>query len=105
MSDTELERFVANKEEKVKKLEIEYEQKKKEVEETRQVLRLRKKLYARLRKQEQEEQRLRKGLEELDKEKAALDEMVSQVRRRILKHLSNTSLFTNYNNSVLTQYT
>ena len=80
MSVTELERFVANKEEKVKKLEIEYQQKKKEVEETRQVLKLRKKLYARLRKQKQEEQRLRKGLEELDKEKAVLDEMVSQLR-------------------------
>ena len=91
--------FFANKEEKVKKLEIEYQQKKKEVEETRQVLKLRKKLYARLRKQKQEEQRLRKGLEELDKEK------VSQVRRRILKHLSNTSLFTKYNNSELTEYT
>ena len=105
MSVTELEHFVANKEEKVKKLEIEYQQKKKEVEETRQVLKLRKKLYARLRKQKQEEQKLRKGLEELDKEKAALDEMVSQVRRRILKHLSNTSLFTKYNNSELTEYT
>ena len=105
MSDTELERFVANKEEKVKKLEIEYEQKKKEVEETRQVLKQRRKLYARLRKQEQEELRLRKGLEEIDKEKAALDEMVSQVRRRILKHLSNASLFTKYNNSELTEYT
>ena len=105
MSVTELERFVAKKEEKVKKLEIEYQQKKKEVEETRQVLKLRKKLYARLRKQKQEEQRLRKGLEELDKEKAALDEMVSQVRRHIQKHLSNTSLFTEYNNSELTEYT
>ena len=104
MSDTELERFVANKEEKVKKLEIEYEQKKKEVEETRQVLKLRKKLYARLRKQEQEERRLRKGLEELDKEKAVLDETVSQVRRCILKHLNNTSLFTKYKNSHLTKY-
>ena len=104
MSVTELERFVANKEEKVKKLEREYQQKKKEVEETKQVLKLRKKLYARLRKQEQEEQKLRKGLEELDKEKAALDGMVSQVRRRILKHLSNTSLFTKYNNSELTEY-
>ena len=104
MSVTELERFVANKEEKVKRLEREYQQKKKEVEETRQVLKLRKKLYARLRNQEQEEQKLRKGLEELDKEKAALDEMVSQVRRRILKHLSNTSLFTKYNNSDLTEY-
>ena len=51
MSVTELERFVANKEEKVKKLQIEYQQKKKEVEETRQVLKLRRKLYARLRKQ------------------------------------------------------
>ena len=105
MSDTELEHFVANKEEKVKKLEIEYEQKKKEVEETRQVLKLRKKLYVRLRKQKQEERRLRKGLEELDKEKAVLDEMVSKVRRCILKHLSNTSLFTKYNNSELTDYT
>ena len=104
MSVTELALFVANKEEKVKKLEREYQQKKKEVEETRQVLKLRKKLYARLRKQEQEEQKLRKGLEELDKEKAALDEMVSQVRRRILKHLSNTSLCTKYNNSELTEY-
>ena len=28
--------------------------------------------------------KIRKGLEELDKEKAALDEMVSQVRRHIL---------------------
>ena len=105
MSVTELERFVANKEEKVKKLEIEYQQKNKEVEETRQVLKLRKKLYARLRKQEQEEQKLRKGLEELDKEKATLDEMVSQVRRCILKYLSNTSLFTKYNKSELTEYT
>ena len=46
MSVTELERFVANKEKKVKKLEIEYQQKKKVVEETRHVLKLRKKLYA-----------------------------------------------------------
>ena len=84
MSVTELEHFVANKEEKVKKLEIEYQKKKKEVEETRHVLKLRKKLYARLRKQEKEEERLRKGLDELDKEKAALDEMVSQVRTHIL---------------------
>ena len=90
MSVTELEHFIANKEKKVKKLEIEYQQKKKEVEETRHVLKLRKKLYARLRKQKQEEQRLRKGLEELDKEKAALDEMVSQVRSCILKYLSDT---------------
>ena len=104
MSVTELERFVANKEEKVKKLEREYQQKKKEVEETRHVLKLRKELYARLRKQEQEEEKLRKGLEELDKEKAALDEMVSQVRRSILKHLSNTSLCTKYNNCELTEY-
>ena len=70
---------------------------KKEVEDTRQVLKLRKKLYTRLRKQKQQEQRLWMGLEELKKEKAELDEMVSQVRRRILKHLSSTSLFTKYN--------
>ena len=105
MSVTELERFVANKEKKVKKLEIEYQQKKKVVEETRHVLKLRKKLYARLRKQKQEEQRLRKGLEELDKEKAALDEMVSQVTKFILKDLSDTWLFTKYKNSELTEYT
>ena len=90
MSVTELERFFANKEKKVKKLEIEYQQKKKVVEESRHVLKLRKKLYARLRKQKQEEQRLRKGLEELDKQKAALDEMVSQVTNCILKDLSDT---------------
>ena len=90
MSYEELERFVAKKEEKVKRLQIEYEKKKKEFEDTRQVLELRKKLYVMLRKQREKEQRLTKGLDELSKEKAALDEKVSKVRICILKDLSNT---------------
>ena len=62
MSVTELERFVANKEKKVKKLEIEYQQKKKVVEETRHVLKLRKKLYARLRKTETGRTEIKEGI-------------------------------------------
>ena len=97
MSNTKLERIVEKEEEELEKMEMEFEQKKKEVEETRQVLELREKLYARLRKQKEEKRRLRIGLNELDKENAELDERASQVRRCILKHLSITALFTKYN--------
>ena len=97
MNDTELECAVAKQEEQVKKMKMDLQGKEKEVEDTRQVLKQRKKLYARMRKQKQQERRIRMRLEELNKEKADLDEMVSQVRRCILKHLSTTSLFTKYN--------
>ena len=70
---------------------MQFEQKKKEVEETRQVLELREKLYARLRKQKEEKCRLRISLNELDKEHAELVERASKVRRCILKHLSITA--------------
>ena len=48
MSNTELEHIVEKEEEELEKMKMQFEQKKKEVQETRQVLELREKLYARL---------------------------------------------------------
>ena len=62
MSVTELERFVANKEEKVKKLEIAYQQKKKEVEETRQGIETEEEIVCKVEKTETGRTEIKEGI-------------------------------------------